>query len=202
MCSSDLLMTPNFTPEPLACDLPRIQIAAVGPAMMKVAAEECDGVMLHAFCTAKYLREKVMPRLQAGLERVDRSRSAFEISGGGFVVTGKDEQAVQEQFEWVRMRIGFYGSTPSYWPVFEVHGLEELGHKLNEMSKRGEWEAMTREIPDDVVHEFAAVGTHDHIAKAIDQHFDGLVDIVSLPEGTPPELIQDVQRIQTPYQKT
>ena len=31
------LMTPNFTPEPLEGDLPKIQIAAVGPAMMKVS---------------------------------------------------------------------------------------------------------------------------------------------------------------------
>ena len=194
------LMTPNFTPERLTCDLPRIQIAAVGPAMMKVAAEECDGVMLHAFCSAKYLQEKIMPRLQRGLDQVGRNRSDFEISGGGFVVTGKDEQTVQEQFEWVRMRIGFYGSTPSYWPVFEVHGLEDLGHKLNEMSKQGEWDAMTREIPDDVVHQFAAVGTHEQIAGAIDRHFGGLVDIVSLPEGTPPDLIQDIQNIGTPFQ--
>ena len=43
------LMTPNFTPEPLGTPVPKIQIAAVGPAMMKVAAEECDGVMLHGF---------------------------------------------------------------------------------------------------------------------------------------------------------
>ena len=50
------LMTPNFTPEPLHSDVPKIKIAAVGPAMMKVAAEECDGVMLHAFCTRKVFR--------------------------------------------------------------------------------------------------------------------------------------------------
>ena len=50
------LMTPNFTPEPLEGDLPKLQIAAVGPVMMRVAAEECDGVMLHAFCTRPYIR--------------------------------------------------------------------------------------------------------------------------------------------------
>ena len=33
------LMTPNFTPEPLEGDLPKLQIAAVGPVMMRVAAE-------------------------------------------------------------------------------------------------------------------------------------------------------------------
>jgi len=193
------LMTPNFTPEPLDVSLPRIQIAAVGPAMMKVAAEECDGVMLHTFCTAGYLREQIMPRLERGLTRAGKARKDFEISGGGFVVTGKDEATVAEQFEWVRTRIGFYGSTPSYWPVFEVHGLEDLGHKLNEMSKQGKWDEMTQEVSDEVVHLFAAVGTHEHIAGAIDTHFGGLVDVVSLPVSTPSDLLQDIRQISTPW---
>ena len=42
------LMTPNFTPERLNCDLPKVQITAVGPAMMNVAAEEVR--WSHASC--------------------------------------------------------------------------------------------------------------------------------------------------------
>lgn len=38
------LMPPNFKPDPLDCPTPPITIAAVGPAMLKVAAQECDGV--------------------------------------------------------------------------------------------------------------------------------------------------------------
>lgn len=189
------LMTPNFTPEPLGTAVPKIQIAAVGPAMMKVAAEECDGVMLHGFCTRKYLQERIMPRLEKGLESAGRSRDRFEISGGGFVATGPDDEAVSKLFEWVRMRIGFYGSTPSYWPVFEVHGLQDLGLKLNEMSKKGQWDEMTAEIPDDVVHLFAAVGRHDELVGALTERFGGMTDIVGLPEDTPPDVIQDVLAI-------
>ncbi len=194
------LMTPNFTPEPLGCGMPRVQVAAVGPAMTRVAAEECDGVQLHAFCTKKYLEEKVMPRLSKGLSRSGRKRSDFEVSGGGFVVTGKDDEAVNRMFEWVRMRVGFYGSTPSYWPVFEVHGLQDLGIKLNEMSKKGQWDAMTDEIDDDVVHLFCAVGRHEQIAGAIEQRFGGVADVVSGGEELPPDLIQDIQKIPSAFE--
>lgn len=189
------LMTPNFTPEPLNGELPKIQIAAVGPAMMKVAAEECDGVMLHAFCTRKYLDEVILPKLQKGLDAKDKARSDFEISGGGFIVTGKDDEAVNKMFEWVRMRVGFYGSTPSYWPVFEAHGWQDLGKKLNDMSKKGQWQDMTKEISDEVVHEFCAVGRHDQIHSAIQQRFGGAVDVLALPADTPPELVQELRRI-------
>ena len=79
-----------------------------------------------------------MPRLLSALEGAGKAREEFEISGGGFVATGADDEAVDKVYEWIRQRVGFYGSTPSYWPVFEVHGLEDLGHKLNEMSKAGQ----------------------------------------------------------------
>ena len=188
------LMTPNFTPEPLNGELPKIQIAAVGPAMMKVAAEECDGVMLHAFCTRKYLDEVILPKLQKGLDAKDKARSDFEISGGGFIVTGKDDEAVNKMFEWVRMRVGFYGSTPSYWPVFEAHGWQDLGQKLNDMSKKGQWQDMTREISDDVVREFCAVGRFDEIEKEISRRFAGPIDVISMPSDTPSDLIMALKQ--------
>ncbi|MEQ9451310.1 MAG: TIGR03617 family F420-dependent LLM class oxidoreductase [Pseudomonadales bacterium] len=189
------LMTPNFTPPPQTHGLPKIQIAAVGPAMMKVAAEECDGVMLHGFCTREYLTRVVVPKFDTALEQAGRSRADFEMSGGGFVATGETDAEVARMFEWIRQRIGFYGSTPSYWPVFEVHDLKDLGLALNEMSKQGKWDEMTAAISDDVVHLFAAVGRYDEILPRLQERFGGIVDMVGMPEGTPPELLQDIARI-------
>lgn len=189
------LMTPNFTPEPCEQGVPKVQIAAVGPAMMKVAAEECDGVMLHAFCTGKYLQEVIMPRLHTGLENSGRTRADFEISGGGFVATGIDDEAVNKMFEWIRMRVGFYGSTPSYWPVFEQHGWEDLGHELNAMSKKGQWEQMTEAVSDDIVHEFCAVGRFDQITDKIRHRFAGAVDVIALPEDTPSDLLGELRAL-------
>ena len=199
------LMTPNFVPEPYDAPPPRIGIAAVGPATLKVAAEECDSVKLHVFCTRKYLEESIQPILTAGLAKAARPREKFEITGGGFVVTGKDDAAVAKLFDWVRYRVAFYGSTPAYWPVFEVHGLGDLGRKLNAMTKAGKWSEIAGEISDDIVHLFAAVGRHDQIAKAIAERFGGLVDSVSasasstIASDLPPDLLQDIARIPIGY---
>ena len=199
------LMTPNFTPEPYDGPAPRIGLAAVGPFMLKVAAEEADSVKLHAFCTAKYLEENTLPIITAGLAKSGRPRDKYEITGGGFVVTGRDDEAVAKLFDWVRYRVAFYGSTPAYWPVFEVHGLGDLGRKLNAMTKAGQWDKIAAEVSDEVVHLFAAVGRHDQIAKAIEGRFGGLVDAVSAsansskPSDLPPDLIQDLAKIPTRY---
>lgn len=193
------LMTPNFTPEPIEVPAPAVMIAAVGPGMLRVAAEECDGVKLHGFCTRKYLTDAIMPALSAGLAKAGRPRSQYEISGGGFLATGRDDAAVARRFEWVRQRVAFYGSTPAYYPVLAVHGLEDLGHKLNAMVRQGRWDEMAREVPDDVVRLFAAVGRHDRIAAAIDERFGGLVDALTLRgdgvEDVPPDLVADLRSL-------
>jgi probable F420-dependent oxidoreductase len=198
-------MTPNFTPTSTHQPMVPVTLAAVGPAMLRTAGEVADGVRLHPFCTRRYLDEIAMRELRAGFVRSGRVRERFEISGGGFIATGADAAAVATMVEWVRSRIAFYGSTPAYWPVLEVHGLQELGRKLNVMSKAGQWDAMAREISDDVVRLFTAIGTHRELAGAVAERFGGAADTVALSGGygvrqdIPPDLIQDIQRIPTAF---
>ena len=195
------LMTPNFTPTSTGQPMVPVTIAAVGPAMLRVAGEVCDGVRLHGFCTRRYIDEVVMRELRTGMLKGGRAREQFEIAGGGFIATGPDEAAVAKMVEWVRYRVAFYASTPAYWPVLEVHGLHDLGRKLNVMSKAGQWDRMAAEISDDVVRLFAAIGTYRDIARAIEERFGRAVDTVSLSGGygvhqeIPQDVIQDVRRI-------
>jgi len=196
------LMTPNFRPDPLDGPPPRITIAAVGPAMLRVAGRVCDGVRLHPFCTRGYLERQVLPEVQAGLDQRGRSRENFVISGGGFICTGPDDESVASAVEWVRYRVGFYGSTRAYWPVFAEHDLLDLGQQLNHLSKNDGWDQMAGLIDDDVVRLFAAVGRHDEIAGEIETRLGGVCDAVGtnvLPgaEELPPDVIQDIQRIPT-----
>jgi hypothetical protein len=60
---------------------------------------------------------------------------------------------------------------------------------------------MASEVPDDVVHLFAAIGRYDQIVNAITERFGGLTDGLNarantaLPGNLPRELIQDIRRI-------
>ena len=200
------LMTPNFVPEHADYALPPVTIAAVGPAMLRVAGAVCDGVRLHPFCTRAYMENVVVKRLGEGWAKSGRERAAFEITGGGFLATGADDAEVAAMVEWVRKRVGFYGSTRAYWPVLAEHGLEDLGEELFQMSIKGEWDKMSPAISDDVVHKFAAVGRHDEIAGCIEERFGGISDAIFASTATaiqpnlPPGLIQDIQKIPTQFQ--
>jgi probable F420-dependent oxidoreductase len=194
------LMTPAFTPRSTGQPMVPVTLAGVGPHALGLAGEIADGLRLHPLCTRRYLEEVVLPRVADGLAKRGRAREAFEITGGGFVVTGPDEAAVATMFEWVRYRVAFYGSTPAYWPVLELHGLGDLGRKLNAMSKAGQWEKMAAEVPDDVVRLFAAVGRYRELPRAIAERFAG-ADTISLSAApgagpaVPPDVIQDIRRI-------
>lgn len=193
------LMPPNFTPEPLDTPTPPITIAAVGPGMLRAAGRVADGVRLHAFCTRDYVATCVLPQLDRGLQQAGRSRDGFTISGGGFVCTGADDEAVAEAVDFVRSRIGFYGSTRAYWPVLEQHDLLDLGEQLNHLSRNDGWDRMASLVDDDTVRLFAAVGRHDEIADAIAERFGGLSDSVGasaspdIAADLPPDVIQDIQ---------
>ena len=198
------LMTPNFIPEPMDFAPPPVTLAAVGPAMLRVAGEVADGVRLHGFCTRKYLENVIWPQLQTGLERAGRQRGSLQVSGGGFVVTGKTDEEVAALVDFYRARIAFYGSTRAYWPVLEQHDLLDLGEKLNHMSRTNQWAAMPAEISDDVVQLFCAIGRHDQIVAEVEQQFGGTVDVVAdsasydMPGTLPPEVIRDIQAIDSP----
>ena len=139
--------------------------------------------------------------------RTGRTRERFEITGGGFVATGKDADATAEAFEIVRGRVAFYGSTPGYWGVLEMHGHGDLGRELNALSKAGKWADMASRVSDDVVHLFAAVGTHAEIAGRIKDRFGGVSDAINLrPDSSdaggdvPPDVIAEIKRIASPFE--
>lgn len=193
------LMTPNFTPATEDLAPPAIKISAVGPAMLRLSGEACDGVALHGFCTRDYIANQILPRIEEGMARTGRQREHFQISGGGFVATGATDEEVAKATEWVRTRVGFYGSTKAYWPVFEEHGLQELGEKLLYLSRNDGWDDMAAEVDDDVVRLFAAVGRHDELVGAITNHFGGLTDAVGVGADLPPDLIGELKTIDSPF---
>ena len=174
------LMTPEFSPKPSALPMVPVMIAAVGPEMQKAAARHCDGVRLHGFATRKYVEQVVRPLLAGELEKSGRTFEHFEVTGGGFIATGPDEATVTAAAEKMRYRVAFYGSTPAYRGVFDIHGVSDLGVKLHEASRRGAWATMASLVPDDVLDLFCVRATYDKLPNAIADRFGGLADAVSI----------------------
>jgi probable F420-dependent oxidoreductase len=178
------LMAPFFNPGPNPHGNPKIMLAAVGPLMTQAAGEVADGVLIHAFSTERYLREATLPALEKGFAKAGRTIEGFEITAPAFVVARDSEEEIAEGVAFVKQQIAFYGSTPAYRPVLELHGWGELQEELMAMTKRGEWDRMGEMIDDDVLHTFAVVGTPgDAIAEVKRRYGDIATRItLTLPE--------------------
>lgn len=176
------LMTPFFTPK--ASDLggfgvPKVFLAGVGPVMTDVAGEVCDGFICHGFTTERYLREVTMPALEAGRAKAGKTMDGFEISGPSFVVTGNNDEEIEAAAVGTRQQIAFYGSTPAYRPVLELHGWGGLQDELNSLSKSGEWAKMGELITDEILNTFAVVGPPESIAPELNRRFGDVVSRIS-----------------------
>ena len=162
------LMTPFFNPGPNPFGSPPVILAGVGPQMTRVAGEVADGFFLHGFTTESYLREVTLPALQAGRTAAGHDDlDGFEMCGMPFIVTGMDEEQIRIADDATRKQIAFYASTPAYRPVLDHHGWGDLSEELNQMSKRGEWDAMGGLITDEMVHEIAIVAPPDQVAEQL-----------------------------------
>lgn len=176
------LMTPFFTPP--AADLegfgvPKIYLAGVGELMTEVAGEVCDGFLCHGFTTEKYLREVTIPALARGREKAGKTMEGFSIVGPSFVVTGSDDEQLEKAAAGTRQQIAFYGSTPAYRPVLELHGWGGLQDELNALSKQGEWVKMGELIDDEILNTFAVVGPPEQVAPELHRRYGDVIDRIS-----------------------
>ncbi len=170
------LMTPFFNPGPNPYGKPKVFLAAVGELMTEVAGEVADGILVHGFTTEQYLREVTLPAIDRGLAKAGRDRSAFQLSYPGFVVTGDTDEQMEQATKAVKAQIAFYGSTPAYKGVLELHGWGDLHLELHPLSKQGEWVKMGELISDDVLNTFAVVAPPEEVAPRVRERYGDVID--------------------------
>ena len=102
-------------------------------------------------------------------------------------MTGRTEEELVRSREAVRQQLAFYGTTPAYRPVFDVHDRGELHPILKERGARGEWIAMAELIDDEFLDEVAVVGEPHEIAPKLRERLAGITDRVSLVNNRAPD---------------
>lgn len=179
------LMTPEFSPGPTPYGRVAVDLAAVNPYNLELAAELADGVRLHVFSTPAYVRDVVGPRLAAGAARSGRELTGFEVYGGGFVATGAGPEDVTRAREQARARVAFYGSTMAYLPVLRHHGWGDLREQLRELVRHERWDDLAAAVPDHVLDEFCTAAPYPELAAALRERWAGLVTTVQVPAPVP-----------------
>jgi len=177
------LISPFFNPGANQDGHLPIYISAVNRYNCRLVGELCDGIRMHGFNTLKYTKEVILPAIKEGAEKAGRKFSDIDIVGGSFIITGKNEEEVEKAKAPVRQQLSFYASTRVYHPVLEVHGWEETGQQLFRLSMEGKWPEMAAAITDEMLDEFAIVGTYDELVPKIKERYSGLVTTLDFGFG-------------------
>jgi probable F420-dependent oxidoreductase len=180
-------MIPAFDPGPNPFGPPRILTAGFGPRMTRVAGEVADGFLVHPVNTRRSLFELTLPAIHDGLAASGRSRDGFELVCVTIVVTGRDEAELDRSREAVRQQLAFYGSTPAYRPVFDLHDRGDLHPRLKLMAREGRWVEMGSLVDDEFLEAVAVVGEPAQIAPMIRSRLAGISDHVSLVNNRAPD---------------
>ena len=190
------LMTPTFSPGENPYGPPPIYVGALGPRLTRATAEHADGLLVMPFGNKRFLHEVTMPAVREGRAaagRAVRTRGA-EGASDDFVVIPEIIVSVGDDHTAARRLLGFYGSTPAYRPVLEIHGWGDLQPELNALSKQGRWQEMGTLIDDDVLHTIAACGSPAEVAAHIRDRVDGISDRICLYQPGPvaPEALAEI----------
>jgi probable F420-dependent oxidoreductase len=171
-------MTPMFVPT-CAYPAPKVLLAGVGKRMTEAAGSSADGLLIHPFSTARYLRDVTLPAVARGRSAAGNASSHdFEIVSSAFIITGHTDEEIAASKSRVCKQLAFYGSTPAYRPVLEVHGWGGLGDELNRLSKGAntdKWQTMADLITDDVVAEFAITGSPESTGDQLLSRLGGMI---------------------------
>jgi probable F420-dependent oxidoreductase len=164
----------NWNPGPIDVPDPKIALAAVRPLNTRLAAEVGDGVLWHPLMSWAYRDQVLVPELEEGARRAGKDPKDLVISGGGFVVTAKNEEQLETALAEQRRRMAFYGSTRTYHDALRMAGLEDEAMLLHRLSIEQKWAEMAKVVDDDFVEKFAIVGTWDEIAGKMRDVYGGL----------------------------
>lgn len=176
------LMTDTFRPGVTGLPLPLVHLAAVGPAMTRLAGECFDGLIPHSFSTSTWFREVTMPAVREGLERAGRERAELAIHAPGLIIIADPEEHADAETT-ARHHIAFYGSTPAYADVLRLHGwgdLHETLHRLSITEDPDRWARMADLIDGTVVREFAMIGTMEDVCFELQDRFGSEIDVLHL----------------------
>jgi F420-dependent oxidoreductase-like protein len=154
----------GYEPRP---DLP-IYIAALSPAMLRLAGEIADGAMLW-LCNPEYIREVVVPEVGEGRRRAGKSLDGFDIVAAVPAAVTDD---VEEARASLRMELIPYFSLPFYRAMIERSGFADDIEGFDTAMQGGDPQGAASAISDRFLGLLAAIGNPTDAAAAVERYRD------------------------------
>jgi len=144
-------------------DVP-IYLAALSPAMLRLAGEIGDGVVLW-LCNPTYIREVVVPEVTKGRERAGLPLEGFDIVAA---VPSAATDNPSEAIGAVRKDLIPYFGLPFYRAMIERTGFAEDIAAYD--AAAGDIEAMAAAISDEFIADLTAIGRPEEVHAGVERY--------------------------------
>jgi F420-dependent oxidoreductase-like protein len=145
-----------------------IYIAALSPAMLRLAGRIADGVILW-LCNPDYIRDVVVPEVTKGRERAGKTIDGFDI-------VAAVPSAVTDEAETARAKLRKdlipYFSLPFYRAMIERSGFEDDVAGFDAGMEKGDPDAATEAISDRFLQTLTAIGDQSEAVASIKRYQD------------------------------
>lgn len=141
-----------------------IYLAALSPAMLRLAGEVADGVMLW-LCCPSYIRDVVLPQVSKGLQRAGTTLEGFNIVAA--VPAALADDAQQARFALRKDLIPYFG-LPFYRAMIERSGFSADIEAFD--AAAGDFAAMQTAISDPFLDELAAIGEAQAVREGVHRY--------------------------------
>jgi probable F420-dependent oxidoreductase len=141
-----------------------IYVAALSPAMLRLAGEVADGVILW-LCNPSYIRDVVIPEVRAGRERAGLTLDGFDVVAAVPAALSQDRDSA---YAAMRKDLIPYFGLPFYRAMIERTGFgaDIAGYD----AAAGDLDAMQAAISDEFLDELTAVGDASALTAGIERY--------------------------------
>ena len=143
---------------------PPVFIAALGPAMLELAGEIADGVLLN-WTAAERLADSV-ERVRQGAAKAGRDPSEIAIAGYVRVAVGDD---VAQARASLQRQIAVYAGMSYYRSFFDNAGFQDEMAAVDRALERGDREAAYNAITPEMQDQVAVVGTAEQCRTELER---------------------------------
>jgi alkanesulfonate monooxygenase SsuD/methylene tetrahydromethanopterin reductase-like flavin-dependent oxidoreductase (luciferase family) len=140
-----------------------IYLAGLSPAMLRLAGEIADGVVLWA-CPASYIRSVVTREVAAGRARVGQELAGFEVCAAVPSAVVDDPAAARQG---IRAELHRYFGLPFYRAMFAQAGYEA---DIAAYDAAADVSAQRAAISDALIEDLCAIGRPDDVAAGVDRY--------------------------------
>jgi alkanesulfonate monooxygenase SsuD/methylene tetrahydromethanopterin reductase-like flavin-dependent oxidoreductase (luciferase family) len=141
-----------------------LYIAALSPAMLRLAGEIADGLILW-LCNPRYIADVVIPEVKAGREKAGRTLEGFDVVAA---VPGAATDRPSEAFDAMRRDLIPYFGLPFYRAMIERTGFDADIAAYD--AAAGDLEAMQAAISDGFLEELTAVGEDAQVREGLERY--------------------------------